>query len=104
MTRKQVTANCWADLQKLIDAWNAANLWYDQSQKGAQPMHNKEQHKESRMRDEGKDSKHMREDHSVPIMGKKGAAIHGCHTGEMCTDDGMDRIKSGKSGDHEEDK
>jgi hypothetical protein len=44
---------------------------------------NKGQHHEGRMRDEGSDGKHMREDGGVPIMGKKGASIHGAHTGEM---------------------
>lgn len=44
---------------------------------------NKGQHHEGRMRDEGGDGKHMREDGGVPIMGKIGAKLHGAHTGEM---------------------
>lgn len=83
---------------------------------------NREQHHEGRMRDEGADAKHMRGDGGVPIMGKKGARLHGAHTGEMHSgshsegptehagkghmysgiDSGNDRMKKGKPGDHEE--
>ena len=72
-------------------------------------MHNKAQEREGRMRDEGHHGKHMREDGGVPIMGSKGASIHGKTTGEkaaactgMCTDSGMDHHIGGKPGDHEE--
>ena len=88
--------------------------------------YNASQHHEQRMRDEGKDGKHMQSDGSVPIVGKRGARIHGEHTGEMAnshmppthqmsgkpmahvdgmkTDSGMDRMKKGKRGDHQEEK
>jgi hypothetical protein len=86
--------------------------------------YNASQHHEQRMRDEGHDGKHMRSDGSVPIMGPRGARIHGAHSGEMHpshmpkterqmsrpmahvdgmkVDSGNDRMKKGKPGDHEE--
>jgi len=58
---------------------------------------------ESRKRDEGMHAKHIREDGGVPITGKKGAAIHGEHTGEMadcktgmCTDSGKGVMTGGR--------
>lgn len=78
-------------------------------------MHNQKQHEAGRRREEGHHAKHMRADGSVPITGKAGRDIHGSTTGELAmshtgapdepemhTDRGMDRMKSGKPGDHEE--
>lgn len=72
-------------------------------------MHNMKQCREGRMRDEGRHGKHLKEDGSVPIMGSKGASLHGRHTGEMAeahtgmvTDSGKERMLHGKRGDHEE--
>ena len=74
-------------------------------------MHNAKQHRESRNRDEGHHAKHIREDGGVPIMGPKGASIHGKTTGEreeshtgMVTDSGDDHHIGGKPGDREEEK
>jgi hypothetical protein len=90
----------------------------------AHSHYNESQHKEQRMRDEGKDGKHMQSDGSVPIMGKRGARIHGETTGEMGgkgmpathqmsskpmahidgmrVDPGTPKMKGGKRGDHQE--
>lgn len=86
--------------------------------------YNHEQHHEQRKRDEGADAKHLRSDGSVPIVGHMGRKIHGAHTGEdhprhgghlptthqeeekpmAHLDSGSYPKKSGKPGDHEEEK